>query len=169
MAHRCRLQPNNSKCQGGFPDKWNRIMSMFQCGQHPVFSTQTVIHRKVTSQLPECHHNYMILHLSSEDQPPITYFWDREESDVWNVCRVCMQGPSRLARSINRGGSSRLPLTPQSSKINLLASWLFTWPYNPNSWLQWESALHTDISKLYGAQNATAQYLRSPLVKCCVF
>lgn len=29
--------------------------------------------------------------------------------------------------------SSRLQVTPQSSKINLLASWLFTWPYNPQT------------------------------------
>lgn len=91
----------------------------------------------------------------------------------WKQCMKCMQSVyvelKQACRKPKQRSSSRLPVTPQSSKINLLASWLFAWPYNPNSWLQWESALHTVISKLYGAQGATAQYLRSPLVKYSVF
>lgn len=80
------------------------------------------------------------------------------EMDAECVCGACKP---------KQRDSSRLTVTPQSSKINLLDSWLFTWPYNPNSRLQWESARHTVISKLYGAQNATAQ--SSPLVKYCAF
>lgn len=80
------------------------------------------------------------------------------EMDAECVCGACKP---------KQRGSSRLTVSPQSSKINLLDSWLFTWLYNPNSWLQWESARHTVISKLYGAQNATAQ--SSPLVKYCAF
>lgn len=80
---------------------------MFQHGQHPVFSTQAVIHREVTPQLPECHHKYLILQLSSQDWPPITDFGNWEESDVWNVCVWIW--------------SISLTMTPQSSKINWLA------------------------------------------------
>lgn len=143
---------------------------MFQCGQHPVFSTQAVIHGKVTPQLPQPYHNYLISQLCSQDQPPITYLWNWEENDVWNVCRVCLWSSSRLARSLNKGLAADSQVTPQSSKMNLLASSapnLAKQP--PNGWLQWEAALHTVTSKLYGAQNATAQYLRSPFVKDCVF
>lgn len=109
---------------------------MFQHGQHPVFSTQAVIHREVTPQLPECHHKYLILQLSSQDWPPITDFGNWEESDVWNVCRVWIW-------------SSSLTMTPQSSKINWLAlGALLVVIQPPNSWQQWKSVLHTVISKL---------------------
>lgn len=65
--------------------------------------------------------------------------------------------------------SSRLQVTPQSSKINLLASWLFTWPYNPRTVGCSGSLLSTLSFQLYEAQNATAQYLRSPLVNILCF
>lgn len=109
---------------------------MFQHGQHPVFSTQAIIHREVTPQLPEFHHKYLISQLSSQDWPPITDFGNWEESDVWNVCRVWIW-------------SSSLTMTPQSSKINWLAlGALLVVIQPPNSWQQWKSVLHAVISKL---------------------
>lgn len=114
---------------------------MLQCGQHPVFSTQAAIHRKVTPQLPERHHNYLISQLSSQDRPPITYFCNRRRKWCMKYMQCVYAQLKQAWKKPKQRGSSSLPVTPQSSKINLLASWLFTWPYKPsNSWLQWESA-----------------------------
>lgn len=59
---------------------------MFQGGQHPVFSMQAENERKVTAQLPERHHNYLISHLSSQDQPPIRLHISETEKKVVCVC-----------------------------------------------------------------------------------
>lgn len=49
-------------------------------------------------------------------------------------CMKCMPSVyvelKQACKKPKQRGSSSFPVTPQSSKIKLLASWLFTWPYN---------------------------------------
>lgn len=129
---------------------------MFQHGQHPVFSTQAIIHREVTPQLPEFHHKYLILQLSSQDWPPITDFGKWEESDVWNVCRVWIW-------------SSSLPMTPQSSKINWLALGALLVAIQPQTVGSSGSLFSTlSFQSSRVSQNSATHYLRSSVVKYSV-
>lgn len=69
---------------------------------------------------------------------------------------------SRLAK--HRGGSS-LPVSPQSAKINLLASWVDTWPFNPRT----VGSLLSTLSFLSPWVDANAQRLHSQCITCHIF
>lgn len=62
--------------------------------------------------------------------------------------------------------SSRLPVTPQSSKFNLSASWLSTRPQQLAS--LGVCSPHSHFKALW-SQNVTAQYLLSPHVELLCF
>lgn len=116
---------------------FQKMFSGIRYGNHvPVWATPSLFNTSCNSQESDttaARKSPQLSDLVVVLSRPTTYYIFLRLRRKW--CMKCVQSAYvelKLAcKKPKQRGSHSFPVTPQSSKINLLASWFFTWPYNP--------------------------------------